>query len=455
MRPVQVTLLLLVGILSYACQADELTTEPIADPLDIALDESLQNAALAVGGSDKSHFQLPASNAFANIPQDPLNPLNTDKVNLGQLLYHETALGVKSELAIGASTYSCASCHFAAAGFQAGKAQGIGDGGLGIGLHGEGRGKSPDYPASKIDVQPIRTPSAMNTAYQELMLWNGQFGATGLNIGTEAQWLPETPLATNELGYQGLEIQAIAGLGVHRMDCTEEMMTSMDYARLFDAAFPDVPTSKRYNLEQAGLAIAAFERTILANKAPFQQWLQGNMTAMNKREKRGALLFFGDAGCINCHNNAALSTMDFHALGMGDLVDASQRVFNVTASNPARLGRGGFTKKAEDNYKFKVPQLYNLKDSPFYGHGATFGSIEEVVRYKNTAQAQNDEVPSSQLATDFQALNLSEQDIADLVTFIEDALYDPNLQRYQPASVHSGACIPNNDFITKEHLGCD
>ncbi len=455
MHPVQAALLLLVGILFYACQADDFATEPIADPLDIALDEVLQNAALEVGGSDKSHFQFPASNAFASIPQDPLNPITTEKVHLGQLLYHEAALAVKSELAIGASTYSCASCHFAAAGFQAGKAQGIGDGGLGIGVHGEGRGKSPDYPASKIDVQPIRTPSAMNAAYQELMLWNGQFGATGLNSTTEAQWTPETPLATNKLGYQGLEIQAIAGLGVHRMDCTEEMMNSVGYAELFDAAFPDIPTTERYNLEQAGLAIAAFERTLFANKAPFQEWLQGNMTAMNRPEKRGALLFFGEAGCVNCHNNPALSTMDFHALGMGDLVDAPQRVFNVTADNAARLGRGGFTKNPADNYKFKVPQLYNLKDSPFYGHGATFTSIEEVIRYKNAAQAQNDEVPSSQLAEGFQPLNLSEQNITDLVSFIEGALYDPNLERYQPTSVNSGACIPNNDFISKEHLGCD
>ncbi len=452
MRTVQIFVL---ALFIYGCQADAINDTPIENPLDTALEEQLQNAALALGGSDKSHFQFPTSDDFANIPQDPNNPITSEKVALGQLLYHETALGVKATLAEGASTYSCASCHFAAAGFQAGTAQGIGEGGLGIGNQGEGRGKSPNYKAIELDVQPIRTPAAMNAAYQELMLWNGQFGATGLNSDTKDQWTAGTPIANNHLGYQGLEIQAIAGMGVHRMDCTEEMMRSMDYDRLFDAAFPDVATPKRYDLERAALAIAAYERTLLANQAPFQRWLQGTTNAMSNQEKRGALLFFGEAGCVNCHSNPALSSMEFHALGMNDLVDAVERVFNVTADNPIRLGRGGFTKNPDDNFKFKVPQLYNLSDSPFYGHGATFTSVEEIVRYKNTAQAQNSSVPTQQLATDFQPLQLSEQDIADLVAFLEEALYDPNLQRYQPTSVHSGACIPNNDFISKEHLACD
>lgn len=446
----------LAGLLIFvvACQADLKEMDTQSD-LDIALEEVVSSAAMIYGGEDKSYFQFPASDAFASIPQDPKNPLSAEKVALGQLLYHETALGVKPMLSEGMQTFSCGSCHFAAAGFQAGRAQGIGDGGLGIGAGGDGRGKSPNYKDMELDVQPIRTPTAMNTAYQELMLWNGQFGAVGANIGTEAQWTPETPLETNHLGYQGLETQAIAGIGVHRMDCTEDIADLMGYDVLFDLAFPDVPTPRRYDLEHAGLAIAAFERTIFAQQAPFQQWLAGKSEAMSPREKRGALLFFGKAECVNCHNNPALSSMEFHALGMGDLHDSGQAVFNVTEENREHLGRGGFTKNMLDNYKFKVPQLYNLSDSPFYGHGATFRSLEEVIHYKNEAQAENASVPAQQLAESFHPLNLSEEEIKDLLAFLEDALYDPNLDRYQPESVHSGACIPNNDFITKEHLGCE
>ena len=154
----------------------------------------------------------------------------------------------------------------------------------------------PSYFPNELDVQPIRTPAALNTAYQELMLWNGQFGGTDGNAGTEAQWTEGTPKETNHLGYQGLETQAIAGLDVHRMVIDNDFLTEKGYLALFDAAFPDWPQEERYTRVTAGLAIAAYERTLLANQAPFQRWLQGNTGIMSPSEKRGAILFFGEAG---------------------------------------------------------------------------------------------------------------------------------------------------------------
>src|SRR4051794_31233596 len=88
---------------------------------------------------DKADFILPQSNDLASIPQDPQNPLTAEKVQLGQLLFHETKLGGNPKVASGIYTYSCASCHHAEAGFQSGLAQGIGEGGIGFGLTGEGR----------------------------------------------------------------------------------------------------------------------------------------------------------------------------------------------------------------------------------------------------------------------------------------------------------------------------
>ena len=58
--------------------------------------------------------------------------------------------------------------------------QGIADGGLGYGVRGEGRHPNPVYDTDSLDVQPIRSPSILNAAYQEVQLWNGQFGAHGL-----------------------------------------------------------------------------------------------------------------------------------------------------------------------------------------------------------------------------------------------------------------------------------
>lgn len=268
-----------------------------------------------VGG--EARFVLPESSDFAAIPQDPRNPLTAAKVELGRLLFHEPALLSLPKTKNGASSSSCAACHQARAGFQAGLRQGLGEGGSGFGEAGEGRVPSPGVDPALIDAQPIRSPSAMNGAWQPNQLWNGQFGATHLNVGTEAKWTSGTPKAKNHLGFQGLETQAIAGQDVHRLSVSG-IAHLPRYQQLFEEAFPHEPSATRMNQVNAGLAIAAFERTLLANKAPFQRWLKGDSGAMTKAQLTGALLFFGKARCSSCHTGPALNSMAFHVVGMGD-----------------------------------------------------------------------------------------------------------------------------------------
>lgn len=430
-----------------SCNDDnEGTTETLDQQLSAAL-------ATTSGGQGQAFYVLPSETDFASIPQDPLNPITQAKVDLGQLLYHETGIGLNPRRPIGKETYSCASCHHVQAGFQAGMAQGIGEGGQGFGLQGEGRIANSAYPANELDVQDVRTPSALNIAYQTNVLWNGQFGATGVNVGTEAQWTPGTPKAENNLGFEGVEIQAVAGQNVHRLS-VDTLDAGQTYIDMFDAAFPNAPANERITRVNAALAIAAYERTLLANQAPFQLWLAGNTNAMTELEKEGALLFFGKAECYTCHNGPALNSMEFHALGMNDLYQRND-VFNIGPASVGNKGRGGFTERAEDMFKFKVPQLYNLKDSPFYGHGASFTTIESVIRYKNAAVAENSNVPAAQLAAEFTPLNLSDDEITALKEFIEKSLYDPNLTRYVPSVLPSGYCFPNNDAQSKSDLGCN
>ena len=132
--------------------------------------------------------------------------------------------------------------------------------------------------------------------------------------------------------------------------------------------------------------------------------------AMNEQELAGALLFFdkNKANCVSCHTGPALNATEFHALGMHDLDEVSEMVFMTSEFGSEKSGRGGFTGKAEDLYKFKVPQLYNLKDSPFYGHGSSFRNLRDLMEYKNAAVAENTNVPSQQLADDFVPLGLDE-----------------------------------------------
>ena len=135
-----------VFLLLFSCKNDD----DISSSLDVEL-EGLLISQSQSQGQGLNYFKLPSSDDFNNIPQDPGNLLNVEKVLLGQLLYHETGLGLSPKIDIGKQTYSCASCHFAAAGFQSGRFQAIAEGGIGFGIRGEARDVHPDYPFDSLD----------------------------------------------------------------------------------------------------------------------------------------------------------------------------------------------------------------------------------------------------------------------------------------------------------------
>lgn len=428
---------------------DNLAYTPSAQTSTRAVDRQLHQQLASYGGTVP--FTMPSNLDLAHIPQDPNSPLSQEKILLGALLFHETGIGVMGENPAGFQTYSCASCHFADAGFQANRRQAIGDGGVGF----ASRQSEASYGDFDIDVQPIRSPATLNTAYQELMLWNGQFGATGDNAARQDRWTVDTPKETNFLGFEGLETQAIAAIDIHRQSMDQSLLRfNNTYQALFDVAFPLEPAHLRISNQNAALAIAAYERATLANHAPFQRWLRGDHRAMTKKQVRGAKVFFGKGNCVACHTGPALSSMTFHALAMPDLTGAG--VVGVARSMPETWGRGGFTGVPGDFYKFKTPQLYNMRDSPFYGHGGNFNTIKEVIEYKNLAIPARPQVPPLHIAAEFVPLNLTNNEVNDLTAFLEDGLHDPNLNRYQPTDLlPSGLCTPHNDALSRIELGCD
>lgn len=420
------------------------------------IEKQLRDQVQAAGGfSGAAAFMLPKSSEFANIPQDPLNLLTPEKVALGSLLFHETAIAINPVVLTNKGTYSCASCHHADAGFASGLIQGLGEGGSGFGPKGGLRELAANM-RSDVDVQPISTPATLNTAWQSVMLHNGQFGATGLNRGTEYAWTAGTPKAVNRLGYEGVETQAIAGLAVHRMlddQFPQKTSTSVlggdaRYVEMFARAFPEKPGQHRVTQETAGLAIAAYERTLVADHAPFQNWLRGDSQALTDRQKWGASVFFGAGQCVQCHSGPSLAGMKFAALGLKDLDTAPVAIIKDSKFQEV-LGRGSFTGLEADMYAFKVPQLYNLKDHAAFGHGSSLASIRAVLDYKNRARPENPRVPDTALAAEFQPLGLSELQLSALADFLENGLYDPDLQRYQPKALPSGQCFPDNDPVAR------
>ena len=439
-------------------------TPPTVTPVDPAVEARdnllmLLDSTSTIGSYEE--YILPDSDDFDNIPQDPSNPITAEKVALGKLVYHETGI-TEGDISSSEGTFSCASCHNAQNGFKSGIRQGIGEGGIGF----DHRMVMEGVDLAHVDVQPVTSPTVLNTAYQEVMLWNGQFGnviggVVNVGIDEERHFTEGTPKEANLRNFAGLETQAVAGLGVHRMGTNNPnslLRTNETYREMFEAAYGVAEPDDM--LEATALAIAAYERTILANQAPFQAYLKGDETAMTESEVAGAEVFFGKGNCYACHNGPALSSPAgamadevFMTVGFHDLDIWEDTVGEV--NDATREGRGGFTGDELDRFKFKVPPLYNLIDTTVFGHGASFSSVEDVVRYKVAAVPQHPQVETYDLDYRFTPLDLTEDEITNLVAFLENSLYDPELMRYVPESLPSGNCPINNDEVSRQELGCD
>ncbi|MEL6988482.1 MAG: cytochrome c peroxidase [Bacteroidota bacterium] len=441
--------LIFLGFLGlfWACSYDEVNFEAVTDQQLKLL------VANASPDGDSRFYILPDGRELSEIPQDPKNPLSFQKITLGKFLFFETGIATAPEKEIGLETYSCSSCHIPSAGYKPGRFQGIADGAVGFGENGSVRMKRIDYDEEEIDAQGARPLSVLNVAFVENTSWNGQFGGKGVNEGTESLWNEEEMTIVNELGFAGIESQNIEGMELHRFHVDKEVTDRLRYTNLFDLSFPEISEDQRYSNFTASLAISAYIRSLITNEAPFQEWLKGDKDALTYEQKRGAALFFGKANCSNCHKNQNLGSNEFYALGVNDLYQLG--ALKTGPDDRRNLGRGGFTKLESDNYKFKVPQLYNMKGAPFYFHGSSKESLEEVIDYFSNAEPENPNVPEGQISPKFLPLNLSDREKADLLAFLEDALFDPNIDRYVPLEVRSGNCFPNNDELSKEDLNCN
>lgn len=176
MKKLLVAVVFLVGLAwIISCEREVASELDLDTPLEGILDQR------SVTGSYTGYI-MPESNDYANLPnQDPKNPVTAAKVELGKMLFFETGLGLENKYPTSKQTYSCASCHIPNRGFTAGRFQGIADGGIGFGEHGEGRQKSSVYFGHEVDAQGARPLPTINTTYVSNALWAGNFGSFNVN----------------------------------------------------------------------------------------------------------------------------------------------------------------------------------------------------------------------------------------------------------------------------------
>ena len=207
-----------------------------------------------------------------------------------------------------------------------------------------------------------------------------------------------------------------------------------------------------------GKAIAAYERRLVSTAfAPsaFDRFMAGDTQAMSPAAIRGARLFVGHAGCMECHNGPALSDFSFHNVGApqtGEYAPATDLgratgIADVTVSAFSRkttfsddregqataavLALASLDDGAKQAYagQFKTPTLRNVAKTAPYMHDGAYQSLWDVVNHYNFggATGQYSGVKDPAIAP----LMLTDAELSDLVEFLRalddgDALPDDN-----------------------------
>jgi cytochrome c peroxidase len=313
--------------------------------------------AYAKGGL--SDWKLPP----VPVPKD--NPQSVAKVALGKQLAFDVRLSKNDSM-------SCVSCHLPAVG------------GAGPTPRAFGHGGELDRWA----------PSWDNSGYYTSLFWDGR--AASLEEQTGALTGHMGPLtAPGEMG------------GTMDADVAE-LNAIPAYKKQFNNVFGSDATP-----DTVAKAIAAFERTLVARKAPFQRYVSGDSKAISVPAKRGFELFRGKAMCITCHVPPTLTDNMFHNIGTPQVGPLKED-----------LGRYEVTKDAADKGKFKTPSLYNSASLAFFMHDGAFSKMNQVIQHYNIGGNPQDKNQDPLIMP----LKLNDKEKADLAAFME-TLTDKSLNQ--------------------------
>lgn len=324
---------------------------------------------------------LPAPPVAADIPR------HAAAVALGRQLFFDRRLSANGSL-------SCAMCHVPEQGFASNASQ------RGVGLAG-------------VRLQR-NAPSLLNVAWRPLLFWDGR----AASLVTQA-WSPL--LHADEMGNASVA-QVLA-----------RIRTLPEYRGRFEHAFAGRSPSR----QTVGQALAAFEATLVAADARFDQWRYAGQPMLTPREQAGYQLFVGRARCVQCHTmgetTALLTDGRFHVTGAGgrNVGDGLVRVVRVPLApgvhtdlrdadltsfappQPPDLGRFEVTQNPADRHAFRTPSLRDVSRTAPYMHDGSLASLEAVVGFY--AQGGGAAEGKSALLA---PLALDDEDRAALVAFL-------------------------------------
>jgi len=342
------------------------------------------------------------------VPED--NPQTPEKIALGKKLFEDKRFS-------STKTVACANCHAAEKAFT-------------------------DSPLSTSEgIKKLtgtrNAPTVVNAAYFKTQFWDGR------SPSLEDQALHPF-LNPVEMGLKNHD----PILKIVRSDAA--------YKKAFQQVFGK--SGKAITMKEVTQAIAAFERTQVAGNSPFDRyWFKGEQDALDDAQKRGFDLYVNKGRCVSCHvveqTQALFTDNRFHNVGVGindiqqdvpalasEFLKAQATLAEVDVKvlgdkRTSELGRFAVTRTLDDLGAIKTPTLRNVAATAPYMHDGSLKTLRDViVHYNNGGVTKEGDPVNDFLSGGIRPLNLTEQEIDDLVAFME-ALTSPEYAKLvQPAA---------------------
>jgi len=334
--------------------------------------------------------QASAASYPAPLAEADYNNFSPERARIGQLLFYDKILS-------GNQNISCGTCHHHRFGSADGLSLGIGEGGIGVGPD-----RKPGIGESRIKKRVPRNASALwnlGAKAFTVLFHDGRLAIAddfdnGFNSPAE-EWLPtglETVLGTQAIFPMTAQFEMagnpkeneVAGALHDRIDAVWPILAKRvrvipEYGQMFVDTFDTVDRPEDVTIAHIGEALAAFiALEFKSNDSPFDAFLAGDETALTSGQRRGAELFYGKAGCAECHSGPLLTDQQFHALAVPPFGPGRTRRFDPYTRD---VGRMGETDDLADAYRFRTPSLRNVALTGPYGHNGAYPTLEGIIRH--------------------------------------------------------------------------
>ncbi|HEX6309060.1 MAG TPA: cytochrome c peroxidase [Longimicrobiales bacterium] len=427
--------------------------------------------ASAVGDLDTELRNQLASHGFTGRVAHTLEArlgrrIDRQLADIGRMLWFDPISGLNDDNA-------CAGCHSPTHGW--GDSQPIA-----IGIDNNG----VVGPARTGPRNQRRSPSIINTAFFPTLMWNSRFHARSgdpfdnrdgfVFPEPEASSLSYLPhLLTAQAFIPPTERVEAAGFAFPgdsddiRAEVLRRLNDTNAYRQLFARVFPEVKAGGAITFDHFGHALAEFELTQVYADAPIDRYARGISSALSPRQKYGAVLFFGRAGCVRCHavagsSNEMFSDFRQHVAGIPQVTPSFTNVAFDGPGTNEDFGLEQVTGDPADRYAFRTSPLRNVALQAAFMHNGAFVRLEDAIRYHMDARAGAASYTTTHLPPDLRGatgpmqpvldrldpllrepVRLSETEFDALVDFVRTGLLDPaarpqQLRRFVPERLPSG-----------------